>query len=121
MSALDRVLSHYSGLSRRSVQVPEWTREGEPPFTIWWRPWTLLQRQEAQKRVAENDMASYFAQILVMKAEDESGAPLFTRRDLPKLSSGAHEKVMERVASAISSDMEYYVPLSERLEEAKGN
>ena len=116
MKAIDRLTSHYGGLPRRSIAVPEMSASGEEPFRVWWSPWTIEEKKELFKAAAGDDRGM-FARILIAKAEDEEGNKLFDRGDLPKLSLAAHEKVVARIAAAILDDSDSFVS----LEDAKGN
>jgi hypothetical protein len=68
---LKRIEANYLGDGLRSVEVVEW---GE---TIFFRPLTLLEKQRTMKGVDPTDDATIGARMLIMKALDKDGQPLF--------------------------------------------
>ena len=98
--------------ARTGIEVPEWPDEEGAPTVIYAKPYTI-QDDKALARFIKDDDPTGFVEVLVRKAEDESGEPLFDKGDKPKLARRAKAHVLKRVALAIMA--------SETLEEAEGN
>lgn len=103
MRAIDRAMAHYNGLARRSAEVPEWSDEAGNPMTVYWRPWTMNQKRTLAQRLDDNDLA-YFAEIVILKSEDEAGNKLFDRGDKVRLLANVHEPVLRDLALKILQD-----------------
>ncbi len=87
---------------RREIEVPELSdlNDGRP-FSIWVDMWTLRD-QEAVQDWIENNSPRGFAEILILKALDENGDRMFTRKDhLPLLMECIHSDLMESIATRI--------------------
>ena len=67
------------------------TKDGEPVLKIFWSPLTIADRDTinstlvAMNKGKEEGNLDFSLQVLVTKAEDESGAKMFTAADLPTL------------------------------------
>jgi hypothetical protein len=98
-SVLDRVRSHAQPDAVRRLEVPEWGEDGKP-LIIHYRMMTL----DDMAVVNELDGPAWHkqaARIVVLKALDESGAPLFKMSDATALREGAAPDVVTRVALSI--------------------
>jgi len=74
---------------RKAVELPDGSE-----FEYWHTPLTLAQRAKAQK--ASGDDATAFAlQLLIMKATDESGSPLFVQAEAAELRNALPAKVVD--------------------------
>lgn len=102
MGIIDRVKQHFHDLGRKSIEVPEW---GEPgaPLVIHWTP---LTPREHRKLTAPNDglSARLLVSVLIEKAQDSAGRPLFTEADRPVFMEQADVHVVRRVAMAIIAE-----------------
>lgn len=96
---IDRAKAHYKQLSGEPecIEVAEWG-EGESPAKIYYTPFTLSERMRLGKFSDGHELA---AEILILKARDESGAPLFTREHKIELMKFVDSAVIARVAKAI--------------------
>lgn len=99
MRAIDAALAHMSKLGTRSIEVPEWTADGDTPFKVYWKPMTLAERERIF-RGGELKLTGY-ADVLVKKALDEQGEPMFTLEDAPKLRNSVESGVVQRIALQI--------------------
>jgi hypothetical protein len=90
--AIDRLKAAVSMAPvRKSVELPDGT-----PFEYWHTPLTLAQRAKAQK--ASGDDATAFAlALLVMKATDEAGNPLFVQAEAVELRNALPAKVVDQL------------------------
>jgi hypothetical protein len=94
--ALDRLKAAVSMASvRKAVELPDGSE-----FEFWMTPLTLAQRAKAQK--ASGDDATAFAlQLLVTKATDESGTPLFVQAEMAELRNALPAKVVDELLLAL--------------------
>lgn len=96
MGILDRAKEHFAALETKSLEVPEWE------VTVYWRPWTVNERQKVMGAVkASGKDAEYSPRVLLAKALDVKGAPIFGKDDLRTLCFDVDSAVVERVAMAI--------------------
>lgn len=66
-------------------------------FEYWTTPLTLAERQRAQKQSKSEDPSEFALILLVNKAKDENGSPLFTVGDLPELRNAMPASVVEQL------------------------
>lgn len=98
MRAIDAALAHMSEIGTRSIEVPEWQIDGKA-LVVYWTPMTLKER-EVLFRGGDLKLTSY-ADVLIKKALDENGKPLFTLEDAPKLRGFVESGVVQKIAYAI--------------------
>lgn len=98
MRAIDAALAHMQDLGTKHIDVPEWKIAGAP-LRVYWTPMTLKER-EALFRGGDLKLTGY-ADVLIRKAMDEQGNPLFTLEDAPKLRGFVESGVIQRIAYAI--------------------
>ncbi|MBD8894039.1 hypothetical protein [Roseibium litorale] len=100
MPAIDNVIAHYSRNKGSVVLVPEWSETGEP-FKVYYDPMTPKER----KAVSQDNNGVFDAEanvdLLMMKAKDEHGQPLFTADDRHQLLTQADGAIIGRIALAI--------------------
>lgn len=97
MSAIDKVKAHYDSLSRRVIKVPEWDLD------IHATPLTVAERRQIYSGVEDGDEHTPIVRILMIKARDEKGDPIFSKADEPHLMHHASPAVLFRVAADIMS------------------
>lgn len=102
MKAIDRVTSHFKSLQVSRIEVPEWGDEGKP-FVIFVEPFTLRDQGKLQMATRNSNESEMLAELIVMKALDEKGEPLFTIEDKVTLKTRADANVLARVAAKIMS------------------
>jgi hypothetical protein len=89
--ALDRLKKAVSmKASRRVVVLPD----GEE-FEFWMTPLTLAERGKAQKQARTDDATDFALQLLVTKAKDENGVPLFSQGEIADLRNVLPASVVE--------------------------
>lgn len=122
MKAIDRLTSHFAGLEDRHFTVPA-LAGGDDPLTVYWKPWTLLQKAELRKKIAADDLTGTYVWVLINKALDGHGKPMFGREDAPALRGHVHDRVVADIALAILSDTDFYTApgAADPVETAKGN
>lgn len=99
MSVIDRAKAHFDAQGVRCIEVPEWGEEGEP-CRIFVTPWTLAD-QAKLLRASQGKEAEALALVLIFKAMDGEGKPLFTLEDKRALMHEVDAAVVARVANAI--------------------
>jgi len=97
MEAIDLIREHFVALGRKQIEVPEWK------LTIFSSPVTLGEKNRLYRKSKENDM-ELMVDILIMKAEDESGKKMFEAEHKLTLLNKADSNIISRVANVILSD-----------------
>lgn len=96
MSILDRAVAHYEDLPVHSLEIPEWDA------TVYWRELTTGDRAKLLRQIkASGNDGEINARLLILKATDEQGKPLFTLGDLKRLRDNVSAIVVDRIAQAI--------------------
>jgi hypothetical protein len=86
--AIDKLKNAFSVQERSSYSM---IKDGEPVLKIFWSPLTIADRDTinstlvAMNRGKEEGNLDFALQVVITKAEDESGAKMFTAADLPAL------------------------------------
>ena len=76
-------------------------------FEYWSTPTTLAERARAQKQARSEDATDFAMQLLVAKAKDENGAPLFTVGDIPEMRNALPASLVESLMlQLLASDEE---------------
>ena len=100
--ALDRLKKAVSmNPSRRAVELPD----GEL-FEFWMTPLTLAERSKAQKQAKSDDSTDFALQLLVTKAKDENGVPLFNQGEIADLRNLLPASVVESLMLELVADAE---------------
>jgi hypothetical protein len=90
----DRIRQHFEALGTREIPVPEWG------VSIYSTPVTVAERAKIYAGEKKTDQ-DFLVQILLTKARDREGRPLFTLEDKAVLMQKADSAVLIRVAAAI--------------------
>jgi hypothetical protein len=98
MSVLDKAKEHFKSLEVKTIEVPEWGLVGDE--CIYAKPFTLAEKKKLFKTTTESDV-SVLADVLIMKAMDKKGEPMFTLKDKLDLMHGVDADVLSRVANEI--------------------
>ena len=75
---------------RRSVELPDGTE-----FEFHMTPLTLAERARAQKQAKSDDATDFALQLLVSKAKDQNGIPLFNPGEIAELRNALPASVVE--------------------------
>ena len=86
---------------RRSVELPN----GDE-FEFWMTPLTLAERGRAQKQAKTDDATDFALQLLVSKAKDENGMPLFNQGELADLRNMLPASIVESLMMLLISGEE---------------
>jgi hypothetical protein len=94
-SAIEAAIAHFDAQGTRNMMVPEW---GE--LVVYWTPLTLFEKRKIfpSGRAIEQTVA---ADVLIHKAMDKDGKPLFSLADREKLMRQADQSIVERIAARI--------------------
>lgn len=112
MSIIDRVIRRYEAIGAEPVAVvPEWADEQGKATVVYADPWTVADHERFRK--LHGDEKDWAADVVVAKARDKDGQPLFDKVDVVKLAAKGERHVTMRVAHAIMFSM--------TLDEAKKN
>ena len=100
--ALDRLTKAVSMKpQRKSVTLPN----GEE-FEFWMTPLTLAERTRSQKQARSDDTTDLALQLLVSKAKDENGAPLFNQGEIADLRNALPASVVESLMLHLIGEQE---------------
>lgn len=110
---IDRIVKQYAPVrkERGDLHVPEWTFDGEEPFKVYWqKAWNVQERQMLADRHAhfmKEGMitAEMSVDILMTKAQNADGSPMFKEADRHELLREANPHLLERVAMVILADL----------------
>ena len=100
--ALDRLKKSVSMKpQRRSVELPDGSE-----FEFWMTPLTLAERSKAQKQAKSDDATDFALQLLVSKAKDENGVPLFGAGEIAELRNALPASVVEALMLQLIGEQE---------------
>ena len=106
--ALDRLKKSVSmKAAARTVELPDGSE-----FEFWMTPLTLAERSRAQKQSKSDDATDFALQLLVSKAKDENGVPLFSAGEIADLRNALPASVVEALMLQLIGEQE------EEVEEA---
>ena len=100
MRALDQLKAAVSMKpQRKTIELPN----GEE-FEYWMTPLTLAERARAQKQVKSDDATEFALQLLVSKAKDENGQPMFAPGEVAELRNALPANVVEALMLQLLAD-----------------
>ena len=114
MRAIDIVRQNFYA-SSLTTTVPEWCDEDGNPMIIHYSPMTGHDSQSLAARGYDGGIP-YIVAVLILKALDEDGKPLFTWGDHETLMSQAHLPVIVRITDEMRTQYKVYT-----VEDAKKN
>jgi hypothetical protein len=94
--AISRAKAHFDSLAPKVITVPEWDN-----LQVHATPLTLNERGRIYGKDVNRDEHEVLCQIVIIKAKDADGKPLFNQADLPALLHHTDPTVLVRVASEI--------------------
>jgi len=102
MRALDKLKAAVSmKATRRSVELPDGSE-----FEFWMTPLTLAERSRAQKQAKSDDATDFALQLLVSKAKDVGGVPMFHQGDIAELRNALPASVVESLMLEMIGEQE---------------
>lgn len=98
--AIERVKAHYKALAEEplEIRVPEWDQDGDE-FTVYSTPMTMHERQKILMGNPSDQEVS--VNVVILKAKDKDGNPVFTKEDKQTLMRSASSSVIKRISQAI--------------------
>ena len=86
---------------RRTVELPDGT-----DFEFYMTPLTLAERTRAQKQAKSDDATDFALQLLVSKAKNENGMPLFNVGEIAELRNALPASVVEALMLQLIGEVE---------------
>ena len=100
MRALDQLKSAVSMKpQRKSIELPNGAE-----FEYWMTPLTLAERARAQKQAKSDDATEFALQLLVAKAKDENGQPMFAPGQIADLRNRLPASLVEALMLQMLAD-----------------
>ena len=75
-------------------------------FTFFCSPLTMQERERANKEAQSDDVNQFAMRLLINKATNEHGAPLFTVADLPELKRNCRDEDVQKLLLAVIQEDE---------------
>ena len=91
---LESAKEHFKSIDRKLVEVPEWD------LTIYSKPLTLADKRKLTRTTKPDDV-TLFANVLLLKAEDDKGNKIFKLDDKHSLMHSTDPDIVARVANQI--------------------
>jgi hypothetical protein len=73
-------------------------------FEMWVSPLTMAERERAQKQAKSDDANAFALQLLISKAQDDTGAKLFSAGEIDVLKNEVKDKDLQSLMLAILTD-----------------
>lgn len=101
MSLIDQIEAAYDARPMDRIHVPEWEVQDGTEVFIYFRPATQYELDVVNKVVPEGASGSRWnAQLVILKALDESGRRHFGDKDVTRLTAKGYSTVINRLAAA---------------------
>lgn len=99
---LDIAIEHFANQGNRKIIVPEWKDDTGKPIEVFVSPMTLAEKKRLYHG-SKSDDVSILADCIIMKAEDQKGAKLFSVNDKQDLMYKVDPDVLSELATKIMS------------------
>lgn len=97
MKALDRLKKAANLVpSKRVVELHDGSE-----FEFWCSPLTMAEREKAQKQAGTDEASAFALQLLIAKAKDESGQPLFRAGEIAELKNEVRDEDLQALMLAV--------------------
>ena len=73
-------------------------------FEFWFTPLTMAERERAQRQAKSDDATAFALQLLINKAQDESGQKLFKPGEIDVLKNEVKDKDLQSLMLAILTE-----------------
>ncbi|NCW67615.1 MAG: hypothetical protein EBV86_03450 [Marivivens sp.] len=102
MRALDR-LKKAANLtpSKKTAKLSDGTE-----FEFYCTPLTMAERERAQKTAGSDDATAFALQLLIQKAKDENGEPLFRAGEIAELKNEVRDVDLQNLMLAVLTNTE---------------
>lgn len=101
---------------RRSIELPD----GEE-FEFYMTPLTLAERGKAQKQAKTDDATDFAMQLLVSKAKDQNGMPLFNQGEIAELRNDFPASLVEALMLQLINEPEEEEELDDSPKSTEGS
>lgn len=78
--------------------------DGMTEFTMYCTPLVAAERDKARKNAKSEDASTFALHLLILKAKDESGQPLFAIGDIPGLKHDIPDEDLQKMIGAVIGD-----------------
>ena len=101
MPSAIRLIDRLKKASRLDPVRKEVELDSGEVVVMWVTPMTAAERDRAKKDARSDDPTAFALQLLVRKAKDDSGQPLFTAADLPVLRNEIRDSDLQKLMLAV--------------------
>ena len=101
MPAAGRLMDRLKKASRLDPVRKEIELDSGEIVVMWVTPLTAAERDRAKKDARSEDAAAFAIQLLVRKAKDDAGAPLFNAGDIPSLRNDIRDSDLQKLMIAV--------------------
>lgn len=101
MAGSTRFIDRLKKASRLEPVKKEITFSSGETFCIWYTPLTAAQRDRAKKTARSDDPGAFALQLLIQKAMDEDGQPLFAPGDAASLRNDLRDEDLQKLMLAV--------------------
>lgn len=102
MKVIERARAHFGRLSMAPIEVPEWPDEDGKPTIVYSEPMTLRDKQKISRLSDQVGEIEVMANVLILRARDAQGHPMFTLEDKQLLLTQVDPGVLSRIAVAVT-------------------
>ena len=100
MNALEQLKAACSmAVQKKGVELPNGAE-----FEFWMTPLTIAERQRAQKQSKTEDPIDFALQVLISKAMDRNGTPLFPAGNAAEIRNNLPAAVIDKLIMVLLSD-----------------
>jgi len=101
MPAAGRLMDRLKKASRLDPVRKEIELDSGEIVVMWVTPLTAAERDRAKKDARSEDATAFAIQLLVRKAKDDAGAPLFNAGDIPSLRNDIRDSDLQKLMIAV--------------------
>ena len=108
MTILENAIAHYksAGSELKNVAVPEWGEDGKPAL-IYYKPvMSLMEKGQVLKAYQGENPAEAIAEILILRARDQTGKRLFAKAQKATILREVDEDVVARIVNEMQGESE---------------
>lgn len=120
MRAIERATKHYKAGTPRVIKVEEWADENGDALSIYVFPLTVKDLDLFSHLASDNLNLTNMADILISRARDIEGKPLFSDDDKDAIVNDLDAMVVSRVVGEIQQDADTINDLASDSEVKKG-
>jgi len=103
---LRRAIEHFDSQKGKTISVPEWGDGPGRPLVIHYDPLTMRERRKVFTKAAANDLGA-MVDVLILKAKDATGNPLFGEEHRHQLMTAVDPVVIVRIGQEMLQASEF--------------